>query len=124
MLRDHALAVQGTFDDVTSRVAMMSGTKGSTQREIKFRSERIRAIVDGERPSSEGQVTSDTRNAPSLLPSTDERFENALCYYCGVKGHIARDCAKKKRDKSSNSGRGTGEGGKEGKAAILPPKRN
>ena len=50
-LREHALAVQGTFDDVTSGEAMMSGTKVNTQKEIKFRSERIRAVVDSDRPS-------------------------------------------------------------------------
>ena len=93
-LRDHALAIHGTFDEVVSRVSMMASTKWNGIGESRFRAELVRAIEDGE--CRKGGTQAKSTESPTVqLPATaDERFASATCYYCGLKGHLARSCEK------------------------------
>ena len=122
-LRDHALAVQGTFDEVASRVAMMGPKRAVSGRESRFRSERVAVLTGGNAMEHD---KSPQGLSPALSPSaTEGRFATATCYYCGIKGHLARSCEKKHRDKSQREMRTAGEAGRDGNAAGAPPaKRN
>ena len=104
---------------------MMGKNKPGIHRESRARPERVRAIDSS--GSREKQVISTAPDAAATPPSTlaEDRFLSATCYYCGLKGHLARSCEKKRRDRAQRGLGSSGEGAGEGKAAGAPPsKRN
>ena len=88
------ISVPGSFEGVTGGVAMMSASNTTDGGRSRYRGERVRHSQ--ERPRQEADHAS--RNTPTAhhepLPTVDDRFLSATCYYCSEKGHIARHCAK------------------------------
>ena len=107
-LRNLALLIPGTFDEVTARISMMALTRASESDRTRFRQERILQTSEGSADGDRRAVAPNgeqTRGGPS-----GDWIETAKCYRCGVKGHLAADCPEKPSRMQDKEPSPTGKG--------------
>lgn len=126
-VQDLAISVPGSFDEVSGRVAMISASTALETGRGRYRGERVRQLQEegGQQKSSAARAEPGPQPIP--LPTVEDRFASAMCYYCSQKGHIARYCEKKRRDRAEPAGSATAQGeGKGGgrRPGELRPRRN
>lgn len=120
-LPGHALAVQRTHDEVTSPVAIMGTPKRGGARESKWRSEGVGVLSEGSQTEKGRSPPPSNPTAKQLASEVEDRFATATFCYCGLKGHLACSCAKKRRDRSHKGIKMAAEGDREGNEAGAPP---
>lgn len=103
----------------------MSASMNTEAGRGKYRGERVRQMEEGVLRTEEPAARTESAARQTLTaPQTDERFTTATCYYCSEKGHIARYCPKKRKDRGDAARRPQGEDGRGGRGKDVPPPRN
>ena len=92
-MKNLALAIPGSFDEVRARVSMMTGPRRRDAFLSWNTGERVNETCEGEYiPGHEQTVV--VRDEDRRTHDED-RFANVICYRCGKKGHMAGACPTK-----------------------------
>ena len=89
-MRNLALSIPGTFDEVTSRVSMMPLARASEINRTPFRHERVKQ--SSERPADEDCGTATLISVQIKGVSLGHWIRTAKYYRCGINVHLAADC--------------------------------
>ena len=92
-IKNPALAIPGSFDEVTARVSMMTGPRRRDAFPSRNTGERVNETCDGKDIPGHEQ-TALVRDEDRRTHDED-RFANVICYRCGKKGHMAGACPTK-----------------------------
>ena len=105
-VRSQALAVQGSFDEIVGRVALIAESAGPAVERV--RNVRETAALDASQSASPPGQQKRSNGAAA------GRWKERICYRCRRPGHIARFCSEARETASARNARGAPLSGKGG----------